>query len=348
MNILFLLAGIGSLVAAWFAGKAAWASRGKRPSVIQYFLSGLMLANLATGLVQVFWGIVQGPSGVEVLLTYQLFLGMQTALLVATMACLVSRKMVWLLGLYIFTVPVLVLPGTDRIILWIFASSLVQLAFFAVAALKESREVRDAGIIGVIATIVVITALLTANMSLMLSLGVLVSTLLYALAYRKIGKHMINAGPTLHFKSNVSSFLRFIILVPVITMFLLFVTISVHELGHAVAGDVSGCSFSQAVIYEIGGSAHANVQCDNNTDKAFVGLAGPLLPLILALVFVFIAQEFTTILALYLSGYGLIFFYGDLSIIGAPPAFSFVTTLLGFGLLIFAIVRLTLFFLRDR
>ncbi len=135
---------------------------------------------------------------------------------------------------------------------------------------------------------------------------------------------------------------RFFIFVSVIMAFMLISTISVHEMGHAMAGRYYQCRNVKSVVYDIKDSPHTEMSCEagNFKSKTIIVLAGTILPLLLALILFFTDGELMKNIAFIISGYALILAYNDISVIYPSTFAGLSLTLVGILLLVAGIIKI--------
>jgi hypothetical protein len=341
MNLLFAVAALASIVPAYMAWQASKATQG----MPRRFLKALAVIHAVNTLTLAFWANMPS-SNIEALHFTDFFLGAQTALVAGTLAiALKQQRLSWMLLAYLLGAPLIVFqPATGFLVLGI-TSALILAIFATLAIIQGETRICMATFVAAAAT--TLASLLGSNTTI-LAMTSTISSIALAFLYRELHKPLASALPERKQVHTLTrNIARFAILVPLLTIFLLGVTVAVHEFAHAFAATAAGCEYSQAILYEQGFGPHATVQCENTTNRVLVGLAGTITPLIVALMFVLIGQELTTILAIYMAGFSFIFSYGDAQILGFPTTAIFLSTVVGFSLLILGIVKLSLFFLKE-
>lgn len=140
-------------------------------------------------------------------------------------------------------------------------------------------------------------------------------------------------------ESPIIHFLKHLVFIVILTNFIFIGTISIHEFGHLVASSQSDCEETK-IIYELKGLPHTEVNCKNTEDKNFWILGGVLLPLIIAIFFLFCGGKFIKELALQIVGFNLIISYLDFISLGFSETIATFILILGIAIIALSLALL--------
>ncbi len=139
--------------------------------------------------------------------------------------------------------------------------------------------------------------------------------------------------------SQLSLFVRYFVYLIVMLNLVFFTTIGVHELGHVLSARYHGCD-SRAVVYEEGSYPYSEIFCDTLDSQTNIALAGPILPLVAALILLLIGGSLIRPVAVLIMGFNLLASYQDLLELGLSPNLVIAATFIGCVLLIVGVYML--------
>lgn len=137
------------------------------------------------------------------------------------------------------------------------------------------------------------------------------------------------------------SFIRYFIFTIVVALFVFISTIGIHEFSHVSVARFYDCD-SRTILFEHNSYPYSEVLCNDGSGRLFVTLAGPLVPLVLGLVLLFIGESFLRYMALLIIGFNLLASTKDLQEIGIGQSTIFTSLLGGLTFVFFGIVLLAM------
>lgn len=114
-------------------------------------------------------------------------------------------------------------------------------------------------------------------------------------------------------------FVKYFVYVIVITNFVLISTIGLHEVGHVLVARYYGCE-SRTIIFEENSYPYSEIICDDLAGKIPITLAGPVIPLIVAIVLFFIEGKSFWSISFLIFGFNLLASGRDFSEIGVSES----------------------------
>jgi hypothetical protein len=140
-------------------------------------------------------------------------------------------------------------------------------------------------------------------------------------------------------ESGMILFLKYFIFMIVLTNLVLVATISLHEFSHVAVSRYYGCE-SRTIAYEAGGYPYSEIICSNLENKLPIALSGPVVPVIVALLLIFIGGRYIRPIALLAIGFNLLAGYRDYVEVGLSMNIILGISILSMILLFFGIVFL--------
>jgi len=144
------------------------------------------------------------------------------------------------------------------------------------------------------------------------------------------------------------TYFKFIIFIVSIGAFALLSTVSFHELGHALTAQYYGCEHTKAVIYDILGNPHTEIECSLEFNDVILTLAGLLSTLAVSGIFFLTGGNFTSKLSYLLLGFSFFISYGDLIELGVSKNLAFASMFFSIIILIIAIVKISKYYLGQQ
>jgi len=143
-------------------------------------------------------------------------------------------------------------------------------------------------------------------------------------------------------------FMKFIIFMSFLTIFALLSTITLHEMGHALAGQYYGCERNRAVIYDISELPYTEMVCKEYYNDTIITIAGIFLPIIIGIIFLLTGSRFTANFSYLIFGFSLIIPTIDLESLNVSQSGIFLVILLGFVILLYGIVKLSASYVKQK
>ncbi len=143
-------------------------------------------------------------------------------------------------------------------------------------------------------------------------------------------------------------FLKFIIFLSSVTLFILLSTIAIHEMGHSLTAQYYGCERSKAVIYDITGSAHTEMVCSGYYNDDIITIAGTLFPIAVGLIFFLTGGAFTTNIAYLIFGFALILPSKDLEVLGVSESITYLLVACGFVIMVYGVLKLSINYMKQK
>jgi hypothetical protein len=142
-----------------------------------------------------------------------------------------------------------------------------------------------------------------------------------------------------HGDHGVFLFLKYFVFMIVLINLVLITTVSVHEFGHIAASRFYGCE-ARTIVYEEGSYPYSEILCNDTSGNIFIALAGPALPLLVAILLFIIGGRYIRPIALLVLGFDLMASYRDLGGVGLSENLVVVTTVLGITCLLLGVALL--------
>jgi hypothetical protein len=150
------------------------------------------------------------------------------------------------------------------------------------------------------------------------------------------------------FLSFTEIFVKFIVFIISISIFILISSVAIHELGHALIAQYYGCEHSKAVIYDIIKPPHTEIRCNEYYNNVILTLGGIMFTFVIAFIFLLTGGVFTTTLSYLIFGFALLISYGDLSDLGISKNIIVTIMFLSLVIIIFAIIRISVYYLKQQ
>ena len=318
-------------------------------------VSGILF--LIYSFLNLIWGIgIISPIETDFMLLGGLFNIISAALFVVIVYNFISDKnLVYVLFLFLLTA--LAMPSNINMFFCII--SFVSYAIMAIASfdlfLLSDKLLRKAGIFSLFYSLISIFLLITVSMGSSEIISFLPNIILF-IVFLLFVEDIENWGPKQKKKLRPKKrqiiypflFIKFIIFIFFVTVFALFSTIVMHEMGHFIAGQYYGCERNRAVIYDISELPHTEMICTGYYNDTIITLAGIFLPIIIALIFFLTNTGFTTDLSYLIFGFSLIIPSIDLESLNVSQSSIFLVILSGFVILIYGIVRLSTGYVKQK
>ena len=117
-------------------------------------------------------------------------------------------------------------------------------------------------------------------------------------------------------------------------------TISLHEFSHVITARYYGCE-SRTIAYESQNYPYSEIICTNLDYKLHIALAGPIIPVIVAALLLFVGGRYIRPIAFLAIGFNLLAGYRDFQDAGLSQNLVLGISLLSAVLLFFGVVYLT-------
>jgi hypothetical protein len=140
-------------------------------------------------------------------------------------------------------------------------------------------------------------------------------------------------------ESGIILFLKYFIFMIVLTNLVLVATISLHEFSHVAVSRYYGCE-SRTIAYENGGYPYSEIVCPSLENEIPITLAGPLGPVIIAILLFFVGGRYIRPISLLVIGFNLLAGNRDFKEIGLSTNLILGISILSIILLFFGIVFL--------
>jgi hypothetical protein len=143
-------------------------------------------------------------------------------------------------------------------------------------------------------------------------------------------------------KSIILMFIKYFIFITAFTNILLISTLGFHELSHVAVARLYGCD-AKAVFFEKNIYPYSEITCESTLGMNIIALAGPILPILCALLLFFVEKSITRASALMVIGFNLTAAYSDFKEVHISGSIILVFTLLGVILLLLGLIHLAQF-----
>ena len=303
------------------------------------------------------WGVgVINPIESDFILLGGLFNIMKAALFVIIVYNFISDKNL-LYVLFLFLLTALAMPSNINMFFCII--SFVSYAVIAIASfdlfLLSDKLLRKAGIFSLFYSLISIFLLITVSMSPSKIISFIPNTILF-IVFLLFVLDIENWGSKQKKEQKQKKrkiiypflFMKFIIFMSFVTIFALLSTIALHEMGHALAGQYYGCERSRAVIYDLSDLPHTEMICTGYYNDTIITLAGVFLPIIIGIIFLLTGSSFTANLSYLIFGFSLIIPSLDLESLNVSQSSIFLVILLGFVILLYGIVKLSVSYVKQK
>ncbi|HVY01904.1 MAG TPA: hypothetical protein VHA12_04035 [Candidatus Nanoarchaeia archaeon] len=142
-------------------------------------------------------------------------------------------------------------------------------------------------------------------------------------------------------------FVRYFIFILAFTNLVLIGTLGLHEFSHVLVARYYDCD-ARAIFFEKGIYPYSEINCTNLAGKNMIALAGPVLPILLAMILFFVENSITRAVALLAIGFNLVSGYQDFKGVGISDSIILVFTLFGIFLLVLGVVDLAKFIFKRQ
>ncbi|RMF54987.1 hypothetical protein D6745_03575 [Candidatus Woesearchaeota archaeon] len=198
-------------------------------------------------------------------------------------------------------------------------SSIFLLLIFIRLNLKSVGEIKKAALLGIFYSLLsIILTYFSISNEKYTSFGffpyliMMFAFYFFMLHTRKCQKIDVNYKKEGFFPLEVVKFSLFII---TFVVFIMFGTIAMHEMGHAVFASLNGCKY-EVTLYKQHHSPKTSVTCSEDTAQKPLLAGGFLLTTLIAFIFLFAGESFTKNLSMIIFSFGLIFANADLASLG--------------------------------
>lgn len=142
-------------------------------------------------------------------------------------------------------------------------------------------------------------------------------------------------------------FVRYFIFILAFTNLVLIGTLALHEFSHVLVARYYDCD-ARAIFFEKGIYPYSEINCTNLSGKTLIALAGPFLPILLAIILFFVENSITRAVALLSIGFNLVSGYQDFKEVNISDSIILAFTLFGIFLLILGVVELAKFIFKRQ
>jgi len=266
-----------------------------------------------------------------------------------------NQNLLYILAIYIFVLFGISLNIAGFLWLVFGLSHILLLLLFLDLTLFNNNHLKKAGFFGiahsVIYVIILVLIALGYNSYLRLTFFpdiLLIPVLLYFLADIKNNgiktKHKKSQDREKSWLANLL-FVRFILHVMTVCVFLFISIIAIHELGHAFTAQAYDCKYSKAVIYDVLNPPHTELSCPNDDNDVIITYAGLITTLLVSLLFFIGGGQFTSKAAYLMLGFSLLITYGDFSDLNVSGSIILFTILVSLFFICFGVVQLSLLYI---
>ncbi len=171
--------------------------------------------------------------------------------------------------------------------------------------------VKEIGVLGIIFSLLSLLILLLYVLGINLPLSALpdFAIVLLFLKFRRY------ESKTIRFK-KISSIrlplrvLKFSVFITILSVFLMFGTLALHEIGHALPARFYGCSY-KSVIYQSGHLPHTEIECPAEANRTVMLLGAITLTSLIALLFFMTGDRFIAAVSFLIFAFGIIIANND-------------------------------------
>lgn len=282
----------------------------------------------------------------DFLLIYSSLLFFQTFVLFYSFRFLLRDKgIVYLLFSYLLTVFAVFISFKIFLIavsIFSFFLTIILFVLFSYEAPKFGKAARY-GIaysgISVIANIILIFGVQNYYLFSTISNGLFLVFLFYFL--RDIRQYPFNFLRSLaKERSYLSLFIDYFTFVFVLTTLVLMATVGVHEMGHVLASNYFGCD-SRTILFEDGQYPYTEILCPDGSMKIYSLLAGPVLPVIIALALLVFGGKFTKEAGILMIGFDFLASYKDFLELGVSMSLVVASVVIGMIFLFLGIILIS-------
>ena len=293
----------------------------------------------------------------ELLLIESFFLLGKTTIIVSALSIIIDKKkMLYLIGLYIFSALAIRLEFNDFFSMLNIISFLLMLIVFVYVHHKKKKFLRRGAFFGMIfaAASLLLVFLFYGRRDLLAIIYLvpnvfLFGTFYYLIRYFKSEEVDFYRLPKRYNMPLYAKFmvgLRLLAIVIITFTFILISVVSLHELGHAGVGKILGCRITKAVLYDGINMPHTEVVCQDDSNNLLIGSAGIFIPLTIGLGFLLLGEKSTLGISYLIIGFSFYLSSRDLFDILPSNALGFVVSVIGLMFLILGIKEI-LFYAYD-
>ncbi|MBN1503275.1 hypothetical protein JW930_07085 [Candidatus Woesearchaeota archaeon] len=282
------------------------------------------------------------PLANDALILESLFLvGKTTVLLIIFSYLLAKRNILFYLFLYIISALALQFSFQKFFIIVNFISySLLMLGFLFLLGLEDSELERSAIFGSLFSFFSVLFILLNNFGGLQLNIFFILNKILLIISIYYLLCYFSKKGLTTSKKKKKNPVLVYfsIIFFIVINLVLTFITvISLHELGHALAGQYYHCEYTKAVIYDAKSLPHTELRCSIPSSILVISFAGIVLPLFVGILLLLYGRSYVLGNAYLIIGFSFYLSKHDLSLLSLSQNMLIIVLITSFVFLFLGI-----------
>jgi len=140
-------------------------------------------------------------------------------------------------------------------------------------------------------------------------------------------------------------FVKFIIFIIAINLFVLLSVISFHEFGHVISAQFYGCEHAKAIIFDLLNYPHTEIVCSGYFNDFIISLGGLMVTILLFLIFYITGNNFIKLFSFLILGYSLIISFRDYIDLGISNNIQFLIMALSILFLIKVNINLSQYYL---
>lgn len=350
LNILHLLNGTTQLIIAIFGIVILYTSLKKKRCRIASFVGAIGIFYLIFSLLNLSWfsGILEASFN-DFIIINSLFISIISVLFLFVAYKLTNNKnLMYLLVIFLITL-VALYSIFYNFLLINFISLLFLLILFLDLEFFSHRYLRIVGIAGIFYCIISLSFLVFIYLGNKLELTFMPDILMVYVFYnlmqhtksceRRI-RHILKKTPL------PLQVIKFFLFIAALTLFMMFGTLAIHEIGHALTAKFYGCSYS-AVVYQSGYFPYTDVGCSNKPNNWVILIGGMGLTSALALIFFLTGDEFIKYTSYLIFALGIIIASKDFIELGLSQNIIFVLYVIAIILIILSISKIVIFYIRE-
>lgn len=314
---------------------------------IVHWFALLFFVYLLLAAVSFFWGMgYYNYDTVDFMYVYSFAILVQTLVLFGTFYLLYGRKRIfnwlwfYLAGLLSLYISFAYLPLVILIVSF-FLTLVLFLNLYSVSFVF--KKVSYAGILyAAISALFQFLAFFDLGDAYVFSLfSSLVFLVFVYLFLRDIKKYPLRAHKPIRFakEHGLILFMKYFIFMIVLTNLVLVATISFHEFSHVAVSRYYGCE-SRTIAYEDGSYPYSEIVCSGLEHKLPITLAGPVGPILIAVLLLFVGGRYMRPISFLIIGFNLLAGYRDFNEIGLSSNLILGISIVSFVFLFFGVVLL--------